>query len=118
MGDQYGPATVTPLNEVKREQPRINGHSAQAVITAKSLPPPTSNNFSTDQLTTMVKAEEVVSAPVPEPYWASSREQQCCLVEYGRRCQKPAGNASYSKRIQKTVAQKKLKLHMDNSVSY
>ncbi len=52
-----------------------------------------------------------------QPYWISSREQQCCLVENGQRCLKAAGNASYSKRIQKTVAQRKLKLHMDNSVS-
>ncbi len=49
--------------------------------------------------------------------WNSGREQQCCLVENGLRCKEPAGNASYSKRIQKTVAQRKLKLYMDNSVS-
>ena len=48
--------------------------------------------------------------------WAS-HDQQCCLVDNGRRCTRVAGNASYNKRIQKTVAQKKLKLHMDNSVS-
>ena len=47
----------------------------------------------------------------------TSHDQQCCLVEAGRRCGRVAGNASYSKRIQKTVAQRKLKLHMDNSVS-
>ena len=46
----------------------------------------------------------------------TSHDQQCCLVEAGRRCGRVAGNASYSKRIQKTVAQRKLKLHMDNSV--
>ena len=48
----------------------------------------------------------------------TSHDQQCCLVESGRRCGRVAGNASYSKRIQKTVAQRKLKLHMDNSVSF
>ena len=47
----------------------------------------------------------------------TSHDQQCCLVENGQRCGRVAGNASYSKRIQKTVAQRKLKLHMDNSVS-
>ena len=46
-----------------------------------------------------------------------SWQQFCCLVENGRPCSRIAGNASYSKRIQKTVAQRKLKLHMDNSVS-
>ena len=59
-----------------------------------------------------------VNKPSGEPYWSSGREQQCCLVENGRRCTRPAGNASYSKRIQKTVVQRKLKLHMDNSVSF
>ena len=49
-------------------------------------------------------------------YW-QYREQTCCLVDNGRRCGRRAGNASYSKRIQKTVTQRKLKLYMDNSVS-
>ncbi|EDO36011.1 predicted protein [Nematostella vectensis] len=40
-------------------------------------------------------------------------EQICCLVEDGNRCKLTAGNASYSKRIQKTVAQRKLKLSLD-----
>ena len=48
----------------------------------------------------------------------NAREQQCCLVENGVRCLRAAGNASYSKRIQKMVAQKKLKLHMDNSAQH
>jgi len=40
-------------------------------------------------------------------------EPNCCLLENGKRCTKPASNASYSKRIQGTVAQKKLRLAMD-----
>ncbi len=51
-------------------------------------------------------------------YWYGSREQTCCLVESGRRCVRRAGNASYSKRIQKTVTQRKLKLYMDNSARH
>lgn len=49
---------------------------------------------------------------------AANHDQQCCLIDNGRRCNLAAGNASYNKRIQKTVTQKKLKLHMDNSVSF
>lgn len=45
-------------------------------------------------------------------------DQICCLVENGERCTKPAGNASYSKRIQKTVIQRRLNLNSDTSVSY
>merc|ERR1712012_822091 len=40
-------------------------------------------------------------------------EPNCCLLENGKRCTRPAGNATYSKRIQATVAQKKLRLAMD-----
>ncbi|KAL1459498.1 hypothetical protein WDU94_011473 [Cyamophila willieti] len=39
--------------------------------------------------------------------------QICCLVDDGVRCARPIGNASYSKRIQQIVTQKRLKLHLD-----
>lgn len=45
-------------------------------------------------------------------------DQTCCLLDNGDRCGKPAGNASYSKRIQKTVLQRRLNLNIDTSVSY
>ncbi|CAH0395956.1 unnamed protein product [Bemisia tabaci] len=40
-------------------------------------------------------------------------DQICCLVDDGFRCHRQAGNASYSKRIQKTVTQRRLKLNLD-----
>jgi len=40
-------------------------------------------------------------------------EQHCCLLDNGKRCLRPAGNASYSKRIQKTVTQRNMKLSLD-----
>lgn len=46
----------------------------------------------------------------------TSHDQLCCLIDDGDRCTRTAGNASYSKRIQKTVQQRKLRLHMDSSV--
>ena len=48
---------------------------------------------------------------------SSNSGQTCCLVEDNERCKRPASNASYSKRIQKTVSQRKLKLSLDLSVS-
>ncbi|XP_062867151.1 histone deacetylase complex subunit SAP30L [Trichomycterus rosablanca] len=42
----------------------------------------------------------------------------CCLMEGGERCGRPAGNASFSKRIQKSISQKKLKLDIDKSVRH
>lgn len=40
-----------------------------------------------------------------------SLDKICCLQEDGFRCQRQAGNASYSKKIRNTVRQ--LKLHLD-----
>ena len=47
-----------------------------------------------------------------------NHDQLCCLIDDGERCTRTAGNASYSKRIQKTVQQRKLRLHMDSSVIF
>lgn len=44
-------------------------------------------------------------------------DQICCLLDDGERCRNQAGNASYSKRIQKTVTQRRLKLNIDSTVS-
>ncbi|XP_033632075.1 histone deacetylase complex subunit SAP30L-like isoform X2 [Asterias rubens] len=48
----------------------------------------------------------------------SGHGQICCLVDDGNRCSRPAGNACYSKRIAKTVQQRKLKLNIDHSVRH
>lgn len=45
-------------------------------------------------------------------------DQICCLVDDSERCRRPAGNAAYSKRIQKTVMQRKLKLNIDPQVNH
>lgn len=45
-------------------------------------------------------------------------DQVCCLVDEGDRCKRLAGNASYSKRIQKTVTQRRLRLHLDAMVCF
>ena len=47
----------------------------------------------------------------------SGHDQICCLLDDGQRCRQPAGNASYSKRIEKTVQQRRLKLNIDHNVS-
>ena len=100
MTDRYGSSNL----EVKRE-PEMQGNSGSS---------PSSTNV-------QVKNERLNGYPddggggTSGDTW-SSHDQQCCLMDNGRRCTRPAGNASYNKRIQKTVAQKKLKLHMDPSV--
>lgn len=47
----------------------------------------------------------------------TGHNQICCLIDGAYRCARPAGNASYSKRIQKTVQQRRLRLIRDDSVS-
>ena len=42
---------------------------------------------------------------------------RCCLIDNNEKCERVAGNAAYNKRIQRNVAQKKLKLHIDAGVS-
>ncbi|XP_027197874.2 SIN3-associated polypeptide 30 [Dermatophagoides pteronyssinus] len=42
----------------------------------------------------------------------------CCLIENGTKCTRNAGNASYSKRIEKQVAQRKLQLIVDPRSSH
>lgn len=49
---------------------------------------------------------------------SGSNVQTCCLSDNGSKCPRPAGNASYSKRIQKTVAQKKLNLAVDKAARH
>lgn len=44
-------------------------------------------------------------------------DQICCLIDDSERCRNAAGNASYSKRIAKTVTTRRLKLMKDPSVS-
>lgn len=44
-------------------------------------------------------------------------DQICCLIDDSERCGNAAGNASYSKRIQKTVTTRRLKLNIDPNVS-
>uniref|UniRef100_A0A6M2DJF1 Histone deacetylase complex subunit SAP30 homolog n=1 Tax=Xenopsylla cheopis TaxID=163159 RepID=A0A6M2DJF1_XENCH len=45
-------------------------------------------------------------------------DQICCLLDDSEHCRRPAGNASYSKRIQKTVTQRRLKLSIDSQARH
>ena len=61
--------------------------------------------------------EDSREGPPAAPAAAPGYGQSCCLIEDGERCVRPAGNASFSKRVQKSISQKKLKLDIDKSVS-
>ncbi|XP_005300084.1 histone deacetylase complex subunit SAP30L isoform X2 [Chrysemys picta bellii] len=64
------------------------------------------NGFSTE--------EDSRDGPPAAPFYG----QSCCLIDDGDRCVRPAGNASFSKRVQKSISQKKLKLDIDKSVRH
>lgn len=49
---------------------------------------------------------------------SSPSHQYCCLTEEGKRCDKIVGNASYNKRIQKIVQQKRLRLSIDSNARH
>ncbi|XP_004409773.1 PREDICTED: histone deacetylase complex subunit SAP30L isoform X3 [Lipotes vexillifer] len=66
------------------------------------------NGFSTE--------EDSREGPPAAPAAAPGYGQSCCLIEDGERCVRPAGNASFSKRVQKSISQKKLKLDIDKSL--
>ncbi|XP_052499432.1 histone deacetylase complex subunit SAP30L isoform X2 [Budorcas taxicolor] len=68
------------------------------------------NGFSTEE----DSREGPPAAPAAPPGYG----QSCCLIEDGERCVRPAGNASFSKRVQKSISQKKLKLDIDKSVRH
>lgn len=59
-----------------------------------------------------------ISLSSPSTGGPPSGTNYCCLTEDGSRCTKISGNASYSKRIQKIVQQKKLRLSIDNSARH
>jgi len=63
------------------------------------------------------QAMNSVKMEIDEPLQSSGAGLTCCLIDNGIRCHRPTGNASYSKRIAKTVTQRRLKLVVDQTVS-
>ncbi|XP_030168603.1 histone deacetylase complex subunit SAP30 isoform X1 [Lynx canadensis] len=59
-----------------------------------------------------------VSAAGPPGAAGPGPGQLCCLREEGERCGRAAGNASFSKRIQKSISQKKVKIELDKSARH
>lgn len=98
-GPQYCPAGIAaaewPTGEPTPKRPARDGEM---------------NGFSTE--------EDSREGPPAAPAAAPGYGQSCCLIEDGERCVRPAGNASFSKRVQKSISQKKLKLDIDKSVRH
>ncbi|XP_016847979.1 histone deacetylase complex subunit SAP30 [Anolis carolinensis] len=58
------------------------------------------------------------SGAIPAAASGPGAGQVCCLREEGERCGRAAGNASFSKRIQKSISQKKVKIELDKSARH
>lgn len=65
----------------------------------------------------MTSPTAAAAPPVPSVALGPLNGQLCCLRDEGERCTRPAGNASFSKRIQKSISQKKVKIDLDKTVS-
>merc|ERR1711936_333885 len=88
--------------------PRLNGHPVHP-------PGPGEEDRGHEEMS----RHQVPVGPQPKgPHNTSTTNQYCCLLENGRPCNRPASNASYSKRIQGTVAQRKLKLQLDPKATH
>ncbi|MEE6460968.1 hypothetical protein FKM82_001156 [Ascaphus truei] len=79
------------------------------------------NGFPSDELhrdTGELTSPAAAVAPVMGAGLGLFTGQLCCLREEGERCSRPAGNASFSKRIQKSISQKKVKIDLDKSARH
>ncbi|XP_075053772.1 histone deacetylase complex subunit SAP30 [Mixophyes fleayi] len=63
-------------------------------------------------------AAAAAATPVPAVGLGPLNGQLCCLRDEGERCTRPAGNASFSKRIQKSISQKKVKIDLDKTARH
>ncbi|XP_070197590.1 histone deacetylase complex subunit SAP30 homolog isoform X2 [Littorina saxatilis] len=91
----------------------------------KHLPPPSQTLLSSSLFPTSpsdsasdTSSTHLTNGFTSEDDSRGGHDQVCCLLDGGDRCQNQAGNASYSKRIQKTVQQRKLKLVRDDTVPH
>ncbi|XP_053315674.1 histone deacetylase complex subunit SAP30 [Spea bombifrons] len=78
------------------------------------------NGFATEELHRETAAElpPTASAVTSVTGVGPTNGQLCCLKDEGERCSRPAGNASFSKRIQKSIAQKKVKIDLDKTARH
>lgn len=91
--------------------------AAVAAVAAASAAAASAGNGAGAGAGAEVPGAGAVSAAGPPGAAGPGPGQLCCLREDGERCGRAAGNASFSKRIQKSISQKKVKIELDKSVS-
>lgn len=104
-GFYSGPKRDSASSTIRVSEPSLALPTSVVLSRSLHLNTGSMNGFSTE--------EDSHDGPPAPPFYG----QSCCLIEDGERCGRSAGNASFSKRIQKSISQKKLKLDIDKSVS-
>lgn len=97
-------ATAIPMTAFQQQTTTIVGQSTNPTLATTNRTP-----------TTLPILSKSVASPVikPEP-----TKFICCLLDNGIRCDRIAGNASFSARIQKIVATKKMNFALDPTVRH
>lgn len=107
------------MNGFTPEEMSRGGDAAAAVaaVVAAAAAAASAGNGNAAGAGAEVPGAGAVSAAGPPGAAGPGPGQLCCLREDGERCGRAAGNASFSKRIQKSISQKKVKIELDKSVS-
>ncbi|CAI5784085.1 histone deacetylase complex subunit SAP30 [Lacerta agilis] len=113
----FGPDEVTRGGGEAAAVPAVVANAAAAV---EVLPPPPPLPQPPAGLGAASSAAAATAAGSAGPPGAAGpgAGQLCCLREEGERCSRAAGNASFSKRIQKSISQKKVKIELDKSARH
>ncbi|XP_062991506.1 histone deacetylase complex subunit SAP30 [Elgaria multicarinata webbii] len=113
----FGPEEVTRGGGEAAAVPAVVANAAAAV---EVLPPPPPLPQPPAGLGAASSAAAATAAGSAGPPGAAGpvAGQLCCLREEGERCSRAAGNASFSKRIQKSISQKKVKIELDKSARH
>ncbi|KAL4843435.1 hypothetical protein H8958_012633 [Nasalis larvatus] len=90
--------------------------AAVAAVVAAAAAAASAGNGTGAGAGTEVPGTGTVSVAGPPGAAGPGPGQLCCLREDGERCGRAAGNASFSKRIQKSISQKKVKIELDKSI--
>lgn len=114
-----GAPELADMNGFTPEEMSRGGDAAAAVaaVVAAAAAAASAGNGNAAGGGAEVPGAGAVSASGPPGTAGPGPGQLCCLREDGERCGRAAGNASFSKRIQKSISQKKVKIELDKSVS-
>ncbi|XP_070613552.1 histone deacetylase complex subunit SAP30 [Erythrolamprus reginae] len=113
----FGPEELTRGGGEAAAVPAVVANATAAV---EVLPPPPPLPQPTAGLgaTSSAAAGTAAGSAGPLGTAGPGAGQLCCLREEGERCNRAAGNASFSKRIQKSISQKKVKIELDKSARH